>query len=88
MQKKARLEGHAGLLYPRFGLLRGYLSVPEDYHKIGVQVKSGGVVMLRTQKQLNDDIFVLGDTLCNTILIPSFEEYQAQASTRRRSPRI
>jgi hypothetical protein len=88
-QKKARLEGHAGLFYPRFGLLRGYLSVPEDCHKIGVQVKSGSVAMLRTQKQLNEDIFALGDALCNTILILSFEEYQAQAKaqacTRRAS---
>jgi hypothetical protein len=54
-EKKVEFQGFANRLYPHIGLLRGYLSVPKDNYKMGIQVRKGGILKLKTQKELIED---------------------------------
>ncbi len=46
-------EGFVNIGYSfGFGIIRGYLKIPEDYYRLGIVIKKERVVQIRTEKEL------------------------------------
>ena len=79
-KKKVELRGYVNYFYPNRGSLRGYLSVPEDYHRIGVQVCSGGILKLKSQEALYEDLLPISNMITSYILMKQKMESAGQDS--------